>query len=154
MNNISLRTSLGGALGEQVKPFLGPGEVLKILNTNRSQLQNLLPYLPHIYVGERGTHLFPTGYIQALNQFLQGRTPTIALVSTFNQTPEASQQVLTAIQGLQSLLESNSGGLTVAQVATLLGLGLSTVWIWAQLGVVTAVITPQSLKECLKWQMP
>jgi hypothetical protein len=57
--------------------FISLGDAREQLNvSSRSQMQNLFPHLPHVYIKSRQTRLFPAGYIRGLAEHLDGRSDT------------------------------------------------------------------------------
>lgn len=159
-------------------PFLTLGKAQEKLNvTNRSQMQNLFPLLPHLYVKQRQTRLFPAGYINKLAEFLEGRSATMPLVRQFNQT-DAARQLRTQVQSEFSAALDAKIEHTPTEVAALLGVSRATVSGWILSGAVShnekklqkgqivlmgprqrrvmgrQFITPRMIRDATTWVMP
>lgn len=159
-------------------PFLTLGKAQEKLNvTNRSQMQNLFPLLPHLYVKQRQTRLFPTSYITKLVEFLKGRSATMPLVRQFNQTDAARLLRMQMQSELSAALDAKVEH-TPTEVAALLGVSRATVSGWTLSGTVShnekklhkgqivpmgprqrrvmgrQFITPQMIRDAIKWVIP
>lgn len=145
--------------------------------TNRSQMQNLFPFVPHLYVPQRQTRLFPTSYINALNGHLNGRSATLALVRQFNTTADARRLIVEMQADLTAAIDQRKEH-TPAQVADILSVARATVSGWIKSGTLAfsekrlhkgeivpmgprqrrvmgrQFITPQMIRDATRWVMP
>lgn len=94
-------------------------------------MQNLFPILPYVcFVKYRqATRLFPVNYIAALAQFLDGRSATVRLVRTFNDTAKAQSPYDEAQADFEAAI-SERGEHTPTQVADILCITKSAVSNW------------------------
>jgi|GEM_PF-2704542 len=112
--------------------FLPLGEAQKLLNlSSRSQMQNLFPFIPHVYFAKRQTRFFPTSYLEGFAEFLDGRSATLQLVRTFNATNGAPRLYLETRSTMAAVIDSRIEH-TPAQVADIFGVGRATVSGWVQ----------------------
>lgn len=112
--------------------FLPLGQARAELNvTNRSQMQNLFPLLPHVYFVKRQTRFFPAIYIASLADFLAGRSATLSLVREFNKTPLAAELYRSAVADLEAAIGEREEH-TPGQVAELFDVTRATVNGWTR----------------------
>jgi hypothetical protein len=112
--------------------FLPLGEAQKLLNlSSRSQMQNLFPFIPHVYFARRQTRFFPTSYLKGFAEFLDGRSATLRLVHEFNATDNALPLHHEAQNVLAMEIDSRSEH-TPMQVADMFSAGRATVSGWVQ----------------------
>lgn len=113
-------------------------EAAKRLRVKRSQLQNLFPYLPHIYIAKRQTRLFVGPYIDAYAETLQGRGATLRTVVDFARTERAQQLIRDAQTRINEAL-SNQASFNAKEVMALFCIGRMTVTQWGEAGVFSVV---------------
>lgn len=140
-------------------------------------MQNLFPFVPHLYVRMRQTRLFPASYINQLAKFLAGRSATIRLVRQFNAAT-ATRRLFTEMQDEFAAAIDAKDEHTPTEVATLLGVSRATVSGWASSGALAfnkkklqkgqivpmgprqrrvmgrQFITPQMIRDAAEWVMP
>jgi hypothetical protein len=158
--------------------FITLGTAQEKLNlASRSTMQNLFPFVPHLYVRQRQTRLFPTSYINQLAEFLDGKSATIGLVRRFNATA-TTRRLLAEMQSEFAAAIDAKAEHTPTEVAALLGVSRATVsgWIGSrtlafnekklQKGQIVPMgprqrrvmgrqfITPQSIRDAAEWVMP
>src|SRR5688500_6310275 len=101
--------------------------------TNRSQMQNLFPFIPHLYVSQRQTRLFPTSYINTLAGNMHGRSATPQRVRRFNATSAAQRLIVQMQTDLAAAIDQREEH-TPAQVADILSVARATVSGWVKSG--------------------
>ncbi len=158
--------------------FLTLGSAQQKLNvTNRSQMQNLFPFVPHLYIRQRQTRLFPASYINALARFLNGRSATLELARQFNRTGPAQQLRQEMQDEFTAALDAKAEH-TPVEVAALLSVSRATVSGWTLSGTLAfnekklqkgqivpmgprqrrvmgrQFITPQMIRDATEWVIP
>lgn len=156
------------------KHFLATGATATRLGVTRSQLQNLFPYLPYLYISKRQTRLFPAAYIEAYAASLSrcGKPATIGTARSFWTTPGAGSILDAAQTRIKESLNSNIH-YTANELMALLDVSRMTVTVWYQGGVfrairqqnppkrargkswrVTLLIPAADVKKALVWKLP
>lgn len=120
--------------------FLPLGEAQKLLNlSSRSQMQNLFPFIPHVYFAKRQTRFFLACYLKGLAEFLDGRSATLQLVRMFNAVDGTPQLYRETRIALAAVINSRAEH-TPTQVADVFGVGRATVSGWVQAKVLPVEI--------------
>lgn len=143
--------------------FLSTEVTAKTLRITRSQLQNLFPYIPYLFVPKRSVRLFPATYIKAFAKFMEDEhctKATVALALNFWRLEE-SRQLVIAQQGLVTNSLDTTQHYTAAQLMELLSIARMTVTNWAQ-GAVFKIervgrdlrIPSSELRAALVWRTP
>jgi len=131
----------------------------------RTQLQNLFPLLPHLYVTRRETRLFVAAYVDAYATYLRehGERATLSTARAFAKTPQA--HIITQdVKNRVDTILSTRVVFYPQEVSEFLGVGRSTITDWYASGLLTAVnprrsrqarfIPASELRTALEWKLP
>jgi hypothetical protein len=154
--------------------FIATGETCRRLNVERSQLQNLFPLIPYLYVSKRETRLFIGEYIDGYATYLRERQarPTLATARAYLGTPNAQDIIRRVTTEFNQTLATKIT-FTPTELTKLLNIGRMTVTTWHQnkvFSVVRQEVRPKrdrgketrevllipsgELRKALEWKIP
>jgi hypothetical protein len=147
--------------------FVNAQQAAAILGISRSQLQNLHPYLPHLYAKAAQHRMFVRIYLVEFNQWLKGKgkKATVSTARGFAKTEIAKLHCKSSKLGTNKKLREKPTFLR-SDVMDILGISSMTVTHWQQRNMLVVIqerlpgqrggkphnlITSSSLRAALEW---